>query len=728
MIERSERFGAGSKRGGLSGLLLTVALLSPAAIPASAGAADGPFTLEQALSYPFVDQMASAERADRVAWMRNINGVRNIWVAQGPDFTPRQITHYTGDDGQELTQLTFSPDGAKLLYVRGGDHDANWPAEGHLAPDPAAGAEEPVVTIWSASLSGGAPVKIAEGDAPALSAKGQLAYIKDNQVWTAPLDGGGGKPERLFFDRGHDTDLRWSPEGTRLAFVSRRGDHGLIGLYTGKDKPLSYLAPSTSQDSAPRWSPDGTRIAFVRNRGEGGAPEPLSVESPEPWSIWVADATTGAGRPAWVGPKTLEGSFPHVAGGANLHWGAGDRLVFLSEIDNWPHLYSVPAAGGAATLLTPGAFMVEHIAESRDRRFMVYDANTGTTKDDDDRRHLFRVSVDKADAKALTSGDDLQMVPVTASADAVAYIAAGAGAPPGVAIVALDGGPPKSLTTLPTAAEFPTDKFVTPKSVAFTAADGTAVHGQLFQQPGGPSRKPGIVFLHGGPPRQMLLGWSYMDYYSNAYAVNQYLAAHGFAVLSVNYRLGIGYGRAFQHPANAGFRGGAEYQDVVAGARFLQKVPGVDPAKIGLWGGSYGGYLTAMGLSRNSDIFKAGVDLHGVHDWSIQLGHELGQPAVRYEQGDRAKALELAWTSSPDSTVSGWKSPVLLIQGDDDRNVDFQQTVDLARRLEAQNTPFEEMVIPDEIHGFLRHEAWLKADKATADFFQRQFYSAAAAH
>ena len=107
-----------------------------------------------------------------------------------------------------------------------------------------------------------------------------------------------------------------------------------------------------------------------------------------------------------------------------------------------------------------------------------------------------------------------------------------------------------------------------------------------------------------------------MDYYSNAYAVNQYLAAHGFVVLSVNYRLGIGYGRAFHHPEHAGYAGAAEYQDVVAGARFLQSLPSVDGKRIGVWGGSYGGYLTALALARNSDIFKAGVDLHGVHDWS----------------------------------------------------------------------------------------------------------------
>jgi dipeptidyl aminopeptidase/acylaminoacyl peptidase len=217
----------------------------------------------------------------------------------------------------------------------------------------------------------------------------------------------------------------------------------------------------------------------------------------------------------------------------------------------------------------------------------------------------------------------------------------------------------------------------------------------------------------------MLLGWHYMDYYSNGYAVNQYLAAHGFVVLSVNYRLGIGYGREFHHPEHAGYAGAAEYQDVVAGARFLQSLPNVDGERIGIWGGSYGGYLTALALARNSELFKAGVDLHGVHDWSRLMDELGGKPGTRYEKGDRDKALEVAWNSSPESQLDGWKSPVLLIQGDDDRNVRFQQTVDLARRLEERNLPVEELVLPNEVHGFLRHASWVRADEATASFLSR---------
>jgi dipeptidyl aminopeptidase/acylaminoacyl peptidase len=271
------------------------------------------------------------------------------------------------------------------------------------------------------------------------------------------------------------------------------------------------------------------------------------------------------------------------------------------------------------------------------------------------------------------------------------------------------------------ASDFPMSQFVVPKRVTFGAPDGMSIHGQLFESGDEKSRsgKPGIIFVHGGPPRQMLLGWHYMDYYSNAYAVNQYLAAHGFVVLSVNYRLGIGYGRAFHQPEHAGYAGASEYQDVVAGAHYLQSLASVDSKRIGIWGGSYGGYLTALALARNSDLFKAGVDLHGVHDWSREFGDMGSKLSTRFEKGDFQSAMQVAWEASPDSGMDGWKSPVLLIQGDDDRNVSFQQTVDLARRLEARHLPYEEIVIPNEIHGFLRHASWMIADQATADFFAR---------
>jgi dipeptidyl aminopeptidase/acylaminoacyl peptidase len=265
--------------------------------------------------------------------------------------------------------------------------------------------------------------------------------------------------------------------------------------------------------------------------------------------------------------------------------------------------------------------------------------------------------------------------------------------------------------------DFPSTQLVVPKQVTFKSSDGLTIHGQLFVPRNQSGRGPALIFTHGGPPRQMLLGFHYMYYYHNAYAENQYLASLGYTVLSVNYRLGIMYGHDFRQPANGGWRGASEYNDVLAGAKYLQSLPNVDPQRIGLWGGSYGGFLTAMGLARNSDIFKAGVDFHGVHDWEILiLSRNQGADAAP----DFKEAQALAFSSSPDASVDKWRSPVLLIHGDDDRNVPFNQTVDLAQRLKAQGVEYEEIIYPDEIHDLLLWRDWMRSYDAGAKFFDRK--------
>jgi dipeptidyl aminopeptidase/acylaminoacyl peptidase len=680
-------------------------------------------TLDQVVGYTYDSGLVASEKGDRFAWVENLRGVRNIWSAGAADSQPRQLTHYTADDGQEITQLTFYADGSQLLYVRGGDHDANWPAQGNLAPNPDNSLAEAKVTIWSVSLADSAstPVQVAEGDSPALSSKGQLAYVKDGQIWTASLQNASNaaaKAQRLFFDRGKDNTPLWSPDGTRLAFVSDRGDHSFVGVYTSS-QPLLYLSPSTSFDSDPVWSPDGNSIAFMRRPSHGDGPENFLVQTPHPFSFWVAEAATGQSRKVWNSPDTLAGSLPNLDEKEPLFWMADNQLVFLAETDDWPHLYAVDKAGGDARLLTPGHFMVENVVLAPDHRSLVYSANTGETRDDEDRRHLFRVGTDGHAPQPLTSGESLEWSPAALTEGGVAYIAAAAQRPAVVDVLTRPG----ESHTLDTGGtkDYPSSALVIPKLVSFKSPDGLTIQGQLFRQAGAGAHQPGVIFVHGGPTRQMLLGWHYMDYYSNAYAVNQYLAAHGFTVLTVNYRLGIGYGRAFQHPEHAGPAGAAEYQDALAGARYLQQVGGVDPNRIAIWGGSYGGYLTGLALARNSDVFKAGVDFHGISNWVPFLAKAQALPEHWFEaSAEWKKAVETAFAASPDADIAKWKSPVLLIHADDDRNVPFDQTVELAHRLEQQHTPFEELVIPNDIHGFLRRASWLQADQATVQFLSRQ--------
>jgi dipeptidyl aminopeptidase/acylaminoacyl peptidase len=161
-------------------------------------------------------------------------------------------------------------------------------------------------------------------------------------------------------------------------------------------------------------------------------------------------------------------------------------------------------------------------------------------------------------------------------------------------------------------------------------------------------------------------------------------------VLSVNYRGGVGYGRSFRTAPNTNSRGNSEYQDVLAAGKYLQSRPDVDPKRVGIWGLSYGGLLTAQALARNSDIFVAGVDLAGVHLYGNNLDPE-----------------NLAYKSSAISEIANWKSPVFLIHGDDDRNVNFAQTVGLVSLLRAHNIPHEIMVQPDDTHETLLYRRWL---------------------
>ena len=213
----------------------------------------------------------------------------------------------------------------------------------------------------------------------------------------------------------------------------------------------------------------------------------------------------------------------------------------------------------------------------------------------------------------------------------------------------------------------------------------------------------------------MLLGWHYMYYYNNAYAMNQYLASRGFIVLSVNYRSGIGYGLDFREAVNYGARGASEFNDVMGAGLYLRNRPDVDASRIGVWGGSYGGYLTALGLARASDLFAAGVDFHGVHDWNVVIGNFV----PGYDPQKQAEASRVAFELSPMAAVKQWRSPVLLIHGDDDRNVPFSETVTLVEALRKQGVEFEELIFPDEVHDFLTHARWLQAYHAASDFLER---------
>jgi dipeptidyl aminopeptidase/acylaminoacyl peptidase len=672
----------------------------------------GPFTIDQAMSAPFPSGLAAAPSGGRVAWVFDDRGVRNLWVAEPPAYRGHPVTDYREDDGDEIYGVTWAPDGRLLVYVRGGDGET-----GGDNPNPRSRAEAPKQQLWAVPADKGSPRLLGEGHSPRVAPReDRVAFLNKGQVWWVPLQGKE-KPQQLLHTKGECHTLRWSPDGSRLAFVCDRKEHGLIGVYDFAAKQLRWLDPSIDRDAEPAWSPDGRHLAFVRT--PAARPWPfMPRRAGEPWSIRVADAATGQGRSVWKAEPGKGSVFHGVVGEQQLWWAAGDRIVFPWEGDGWVHLYAVPAGGGRAVALTPGSFEVEDVALSPDRSRLLYNSN----QDDIDRRHLWSVAVAGGPPSAVTTGKGIEWAPVpTGDGKALAFLRSDARQPAQPAVL-VAGSEARALAPGSVPPTFPAGTLVEPQAVLLAAADGMTIHGQLFLPPHAEKgqRHPAVVFFHGGSRRQMLLGWHYMYYYHNAYALNQYLAQRGYVVLSVNYRSGIGYGMEFREALHYGANGASEFNDVQGAGLYLRGRADVDPKRIGLWGGSYGGYLTGLGLARAPELFAAGVDIHGVYDWNNVIRNF----APSYDPQAQHDTAKLAFESSPAASVKNWRSPVLVIHGDDDRNVPFTETVHLVEDLRKQHVEVEQLVFPDEIHDFLTHARWLQAQHATADFFDRHLQPA----
>jgi dipeptidyl aminopeptidase/acylaminoacyl peptidase len=343
------------------------------------------------------------------------------------------------------------------------------------------------------------------------------------------------------------------------------------------------------------------------------------------------------------------------------------------------------------TLVTRGDGDVEAIELSRDRKHLIATSNIG----DLGRRHITIFDFKGGTVAIIRQGTASQWAPVQLAEGRLAYIEAGHATPPAVMIRERDGttwaaGLPR------VAASFPSARLVEPLLVEFPATDGRTAYGQLFVP--AQSNGCGIIFVHGGIRRQMLPGFHYMDAYTNLYELNQYLVSRGCVVLSVEYRSSIMRGFAFRNAPGWGHAGASEMLDVVGGARYLMARADVDARRgIGIYGLSWGGYITAQALARHSDIFSVGFDMAGVHTSTDAAG--VPHSAMAF--------------------LDTWTSPVLLAQGDDDRNVVFAEGIRLARALadKRPNVELVQRVFPNETHDmYLTFENLVTIYQEGADF------------
>jgi len=687
-------------------LLLVLCTCSGVMCAASASAQEhtGGLTIEQIASAPFPSQLRAAPSGESVAWVYNEQGARNVWVAElrGTSYAARRLTVYRDDDGNDINDLVWGADAKTLFYTRGGDNGGTSAVNPLSAPSGAVAGD-----VWAVSLVGAPPQRLGAGYAPSPSPKGDsLIILRDGQPFlTKP--GSATAPQSLFHDEGRVDDVTWSPDGLRIAFVSSRTRHSIIGVFDLAKKQIVWISPGIDHDGEPTWSPDGSRLAFVRFAEDINPPWAIAHPDAYPWEIWIADPATGEGTRRWAAGAGPGSRFRELFNSRrSLFWAADDEIIFPWEVTGWLRLYRISVdRAGDPLLLTPGRAEVFGAELSADRRSLVYSSNLG----DIDRRHIWELRLgDGGFARQLSVSRGVEDFPVLSTSGRVLALRAEARVP--LRPTLLEGNSMIDLAPEALTADFPTAALVEPQVVTFPASDGLTIHGQLFVPQHQRARGPALLFFHGGPTnRQAFAAWDPFETHSHLYEVNQYLANHGYIVLSVNYRGGAGYGLEFREAQGFGAGGASELNDIIGAAHYLLARPDVDPKRIGVWGGSYGGRMTALALASAPQYFAAGADYAGVHDW-------LAMPEFVPANDAAAK---VAQESSAITHVQDWRAPVLLMHADADQNVPFEQTVELAAALRGRGIAVDYLMIPNEVHFLLRQKSWNEISVATRKFMDR---------
>jgi dipeptidyl aminopeptidase/acylaminoacyl peptidase len=450
------------------------------------------------------------------------------------------------------------------------------------------------------------------------------------------------------------------------------------------------------QLSQPVWNDDGTKAVIAAR----------SADFKDRW-ILALDPATGKTRvlstqhdDAWVGGP----------GAATLGWMKNDREVYYqSEQSGYSHLYAVAWDGGDARALTSGKWEVLNVRQSRDKsRFYVT-----ASKDSPYENHLYAMDGDGGPLTRLTQAPGKHTATLSPDEKWIADIYSYTNKPPDLFVEEnRAAAESKRITTSP-APEFAQYPWLDVPIVEFTARDGVKVPARLFKPAGFKKGGPAVVFVHGAGYLQNVDRWWSSSYY-HEYMFDHILMERGFLVIDVDYRGSSGYGRdwrtaIYQH------MGGKDLDDIVDAAKYVVAQHGVDPKKVGLFGGSYGGFITLMAMFTQPDTFSAGAALRPVSDWAL-YNHGYTGEILNLPQTD----AEAYHRSSPIFFADGLKGALLICHGMVDSNVEFEDTVRLVQRLiELRKQNWDLAVYPVENHGFVQPTSWADEYKRILGLFEK---------
>ena len=487
----------------------------------------------------------------------------------------------------------------------------------------------------------------------------------------------------------------------------------ILNLESGKSvwADGSFAAPAGGQEKPAardmRWS-----MPTVSDDGKYVVTSARSADNKDRWIVTL-DSETGKTRildalrdEAWV----REGGF----GGVGISFlPDGKRISFLSERDGWNHLYTLDVSVDAAkpVQLTTGRWEITNAELARDgRKFYIT-----STEPHPGERHLYTVSIDGGARTKITSMTGSNEAEVSPDESMLGLIYSYSNKPPEVYLSPNTANAAAKQVTVSPVEAWRAVKWIDPKVMTFKARDGADVYARLFTpEMIGAKRDPtraGVVFVHGAGYLQN--AHKYWSTYFREYMFHHLLASRGYVVLDVDYRASSGYGRDWR-TAIYRHMGGKDLEDIVDGAKYLSAAEKVDPKRIGVYGGSYGGFITLMAMFTTPDVFAAGAALRPVTDWA-HYNHGYTSNILNLPQKD----AEAYRKSSPIYFAEGLKGALLICHGMVDTNVHFQDSVRLAQRLiELRKENWELAMYPVENHGFTEATSWADEYKRILKLFE----------